>query len=189
MSMQGRPSQNQFGLPEQIYNRPVTAAMRIKQAMSMVKEQLDDFEIVYTMLSDEESKDIFLTVLAYRGLGWRYVRLPLDTPEYHSIVSELQQSAESVSSEKKIQTQDGYTTLSLVNLSSYGYDVDIFIEKWGAFSEFIYSQYEYRSQEGVLSVGEGDTALDCGACWGGTSLYFGSKVGSKGKVVSYEFVP
>ena len=61
--------------------------MRIEQAMSMVKEQLDDFETVYTLLSDEESKDIFLTVLAYRGLGWRYVRLPLDTPEYHNIVT------------------------------------------------------------------------------------------------------
>ncbi len=36
---------------------------------------------------------------------------------------------------------------------------------------------------------EGDTVIDCGACWGDTALYFAHKVGAAGKVYSLEFLP
>lgn len=139
---------------------------RLAHAMEMVEERKDEFSRVYDLMSDDESKDMLLTVLAYRGLGWRFVKLPLDTPEFHKTISDLQADAAAASDDKKLATSDGFAVLSTISLQKYGFDADVLQGGWGAFSEFLYSQYVYRSEHGILAPCDGDVAFDCGACWG-----------------------
>ena len=78
--------------------------------------------------------------------------------------------------------------LRRLNIADYGYDVELYTDPFGVFNEFIYSQYVYRGESSVITPGEGDCVIDCGACFGGTSLFFADRVGESGKVFSFEFV-
>ena len=50
-------------------------------------------------------------------------------------------------------------------------------------------QYEYHRGGVVCKAEPGDVAIDCGACWGETTVYFAHEVGAQGRVLSFEFIP
>lgn len=50
-------------------------------------------------------------------------------------------------------------------------------------TEYILNQYEYKD---ICTLHEGDTFLDCGACFGDTAVWAMDKVGDSGTVVSFE---
>lgn len=77
--------------------------------------------------------------------------------------------------------------LTPLDLNEFGYPVNVFSDAFGVFNEFIYSQYQFK--DGNHEPDQGDCVIDCGACFGGTSLYFAHLVGTKGKVLSFEFMP
>ncbi|SEL47487.1 methyltransferase, FkbM family [Roseovarius azorensis] len=51
------------------------------------------------------------------------------------------------------------------------------------------SQSVYRRADVTIGCRPGDVALDCGACFGGTSIFFADRAGADGKVFSFEFFP
>ncbi|WAV88723.1 FkbM family methyltransferase [Oxalobacter aliiformigenes] len=156
----------------------------IEHAKEFCKPGGKHWQWLYSNMADIDSKLLLLTVLAYRAIGWRYVKMPLDTEafwEAMKILSGLEAEGESFS--EKI------TNLRKINLRQFGYDVELFSDGFGIFNEFIYSQYEFRGRWNVYTPQNGDVVLDCGACFGGTSLYFASRSGETGRVISFEFLP
>lgn len=158
-------------------------------AMSVVEPALNHWQWLYQKLRDWDSKVLLLTVVAYRCLGWRYVRMPLDTPAFWSCMdalSEVEKDGPALGA--SLQKLSPYP-MGLFDLSEDGAELKIYSNAFGVFNEFVYSQYTLRSRDGVTSPKAGDVVLDCGACYGGTSLQFAKAVGDKGTVVAYEFMP
>jgi FkbM family methyltransferase len=54
---------------------------------------------------------------------------------------------------------------------------------------FLLEEYVYRSDRVEIEARSGDVVIDGGGCWGDTALYFADRVGSTGRVHSFEFLP
>lgn len=146
----------------------------------------EDLEFIYSRLNDQ-SRDLLVDIIAYRILGYRKIKLPLNNRFYWD-------SIEKVKSLKKendeIDPHFLHFKLERFDLRALGYDLELYFTPLAIVTDFIIEQYAYKSNgKYLLQAEKGDTVLDIGACWGDTALYFASKVGEKGKVFSFEFIP
>lgn len=153
--------------------------------LSVVEKDLASWQWLYENLADRASKDILINVISHRINGWRFVPMPLDTAAFWNVLAELAELERS--SKERIDAGSMNIQLAKMNLSPYGHNVSVFTDAFGCFNEFIYSQYEYRGGQKHLGLRPGDHAIDCGACFGGTSIHFADMVGPEGKVMSFEF--
>ncbi len=76
--------------------------------------------------------------------------------------------------------------LAMIDLHSVDIPVKAYLGKDTAYNQFIIEQYKYQDK---VFAQDGDVVIDGGGCWGDTALYFSNRVGSKGKVYSFEFIP
>jgi FkbM family methyltransferase len=178
-----------FNLPPEPYGVPPEANRTaiLQHASTFVGNAAGQWNWLYNSLADDDSKLLLLTVVAYRALGWRYVHMPLNNETFWEVFRTFAMAEASAPPEDRIQTPS--THLTRMNLASIGYDVSFFTDAFGVFNEFLYSQYSYRGRRRVLTPRYGDYVVDCGACYGGTSLFFASMVGDAGRVFSFEFFP
>lgn len=144
------------------------------------------FQWLYERLSDKESRQILIDVLAYRVLGHRKVRLPLNTPEYWKKLEEL---------ERKADTSDSIDLgflgwkVERYDLADEGYPIQVYARAPAVFTQMLIQQYRCITPDHVIEVGAGDTVIDAGGCYGDTALYFAHKAGESGRVFSFEFMP
>jgi len=83
-----------------------------------------------------------------------------------------------------------FSALKLYDLNRIGYPIKLYFTTENIVQDFVLEQYAYRKSAGdIVEAEEGDTVLDIGGCWGDTALYFAAKVGRKGMVYSFEFIP
>jgi FkbM family methyltransferase len=158
----------------------------LKAALQCYTPYLENVEWLYANLSDQESRQILCSVLAYRAMGYKKIKLPLSTTDYWDQIREIQDSV------KDAELIDpGFLDLKLckMRLDAYGYPLEIFYTPKGVVTNFVLQQYRCLTPNGVIEAEYGDTVLDCGGCWGDTALYFAHKAGDKGNVYSFEFVP
>jgi FkbM family methyltransferase len=160
-------------------------ATRIKTLIS-ASQQINKFEYLYTHLESEEDKKLLLKVLAYRILGHRKVKLPLNTPDYWAKIKSLESLEDKAD---YIDPKFMNFILYKINLKSIGYPIDFYFTGAGVLTDFIIKQYEYNKNGTTIKSEKGDVVIDGGACWGDTALYFSNEVGSDGKVFSFEFIP
>ncbi len=146
-------------------------------------EGLDFF---YCQLNQNDKK-ILVKIIAYRVLGPRKVKLPLNTEAYWKLFDRV---AERVSKDDTLDPGFMHFKLKRTDLRTFGYPIDFYFTEAGIVTDFIIEQYAYK-ENGISKVyaEEGDVVLDLGGCWGDTALYFASKVGESGHVFSFEFIP
>lgn len=177
-----------YGLPHEGDGQHSRTAL-VEHVTEVLKQGGDSWQWLYDRMADSNSKFLLLTVLAYRSLGWYYVPMPLDTLDFWKAVQDFSVQAEQARSAEHLLTNSGAIRLSRFDLRDYNFDVKIFSDAFGVFNEFIYPQYIYRGADHSISPSPGDVVLDCGACFGGTSLFFANLVAPTGRVVSFEFLP
>lgn len=141
---------------------------------------------LYDRLADEESRQVLVNVMAYRILGHRKIKLPLNTSAYWSKLDELDRQAESA---EKLPLDFLGWSLSKIDLHADGYPIQLFIRPSGVFAQLLLQQYRCQAQDRVIEVEQGDTVIDAGGCYGDTALYFAHKAGFGGQVFSFEFMP
>lgn len=146
----------------------------------------EGFSNTYNMLADEYSKRALIDVLAYRILGFRHVKLWINTPEYW----EIRAIAESLPTEGlHIDTGMDILQLGKTDLTSIGYPITIYTHPLVITHQFLLTHYSYEQTDPAIWVSEGDCVIDAGAAWGDTALRFAYEIGEKGKVYSFEFEP
>ena len=158
----------------------------LKRGFSFVQTCLANLEWLYDHLADEESRKLLVQLIAYRALGYRHVKLPLNRPEYWKSIKTFEKAVEGC------ETIDcGFMGFQLakMNLRSIGYPIELFFVPFAAVTQFIDQPYRCSTSNGIIEAGEGDMVIDAGGCWADTALYFAAKVGEKGRVVSFEFLP
>lgn len=159
---------------------------QLSAALSFIAPHIEHFEWLYQKLADKESKQILVQVLAYRALGHRRVKLPLNNLDYWSTLEKL------VALTKDTESIDlGFLHFKAykMNLASFGYPIELFIGPSGAMAQLLLQQYRCQDFDNITEVSAGDTVIDAGACYGDTALYFSHKAGASGRVYSFEFLP
>jgi len=158
----------------------------LRGGIGFVQPHLADLEWLYHHLADDESRELLVQLIAYRALGLRYVKLPLNRPEHWKSIETVEKAA------KGCETIDsGFMGFQLakMNLRMIGYPIELFYVPFAVVTQFIDQQYLCRTPNEIIEAEEGDVVIDAGGCWADTALYFAVKVGESGKVVSFEFFP
>jgi FkbM family methyltransferase len=139
--------------------------------------KVDGLDHAYGLFQDQLSRDLFVKLLAYRVLGYRHVRLPLNNAKYW----ELRQSVD-----KYVEKRDAITripilgSLDLCNVNG----IHLYTHPLSILNIFLLEQY--RCARSSIGVNLGDVAIDAGACWGDTTLYFAQNAA---QVFCFECIP
>lgn len=144
---------------------------------------ISDLDCFYCALSDSDSKSLLVKLIAYRLLGLTKVRLR-SSVELESDMSFYSKLQYNICSDKPIY-KSGDFEVKCYDLNFIGLNYRCYSVPFAINAEYKNNQYS----NDLVRVCPGDFVLDCGACWGDTSLWFASQVGSEGRVFSFEFIP
>lgn len=185
----GRPNKGALYKLKQLAKR-LLATMGLyrldKPGVPLLGDYAEQFQWIYQRLVDAESRNWMIQVLSYRALGYRRVKLPTNNARFWSARERAERLA--ANSETIALGWKG-RNLYKMDVSSFGYDIELFFVPSGAACLFDMRHYDGRLSDAVIKVDEGDIVIDGGACWGDSSLYFAHEVGEAGKVYSFEFMP
>lgn len=152
---------------------------------ALFSQNISKLQWLYELLRDAESKDILVQLLAFRALGARRVKLPLNSPEYWRQLAALDTMSVGTDS---IDAGVRDWRLHKMNLEKIGYPMELYLRPSGAMAQMVLQQYRCSTERDVIEVQPGDVVIDGGGCWGDTALYFAHKTGGEGKVYSFEFL-
>jgi FkbM family methyltransferase len=137
--------------------------------------QLPGLSDIYDLLGDETSRTLLIKLVAYRVLGSRHVRLPLNTPAYWSLRQSLPSYIE----------RDHKSTAIPGSLRCYNVNgVRLHSHPLNILDTFLLEQY--RCPRARVGVSPGDYVIDAGGCWGDTALQFAQ---TAGRVFCFECIP
>ena len=166
--------------------KKILASIGIYKRKDSVIDNLDNLYKLYNKLEDNESKELLIKILAYRTLGHKKVKLPLNNSEYWTTFQQLDKMTEDAESiNLGFMDWKAYK----INLKDFGYPIELFITVSGIMAQMLLEQYKYHSDEAVIEVNEGDIVIDAGAYDGSTALNFAYKTGNSGHIYSFEFFP
>ncbi len=171
---------------KQAYHQTALSKKRaLKSYQNSINYISNEFDYLYEHLDNEESRELLIDIAAFRILGYKKVKLPLNTPKLWADLNRVDEM-------KGLETIDPHFMNFILNefdLHSLGYPIKLFFSTIGIVIDFIIKQYEYRGNNISIKAEEGDIVIDGGACWGDTALYFANQIGFQGKVFSFEFIP
>lgn len=146
----------------------------------------DRIHTMWKKLSAQDRKTV-IEIFAYRMLGFKKVKLSNNNEVYASYLKKI----EALKNEQDfIVSNYNNVKLHKYDLNSFGYDLSFYFTKAGIAIDFLLEQYAYKKDPNtIIEAEKGDVVLDLGGCWGDTALYFADKVGDKGSVCTFEFVP
>lgn len=153
---------------------------------ALAREKYRDVSFLYAHLSNAVSRSLLVKLIAYRILGFRKVKLPRNTADHWREIENMQRY---VTAAAPIPIAFMNAQLAQYDLSPLGYDVRTYASAVGGACAFVQKQYEYHANDVHCKAVAGDVAIDAGACWGETTLYFAHEVGANGKVIAFEFIP
>jgi FkbM family methyltransferase len=145
-----------------------------------------DVGFLHGLLADESSRDLLVKLFAYRTLGYRKVKLPRNTESYWNDIQAVRAAATAA---PPIQISYMDARLGLHDMRRFGYALQAYGSPAGIACTFVQKQYEYHRDGVVCKAETGDVAIDAGACWGETTIYFAHEVGARGRVLAFEFIP
>ena len=154
-----------------------------KYADSILEEYWGDLEKTYQLLEDEISRGIYIELLAYKILGHTKVKLSSNNENRKAKLIKLHRQ---IDHNDKIKSNFKGYDLFKHKFNYQNKDIEVYLTKCGPLNAFLLGQYRHPP---LVETKEGDVVIDCGACWGDTTIEFASSVGESGKVYTYEFLP
>ncbi|MGH2564314.1 MAG: FkbM family methyltransferase, partial [Ginsengibacter sp.] len=155
-------------------------------SVELVKKYEDRLNCVYELVNPVSQK-LLVDIVAYRILGYKKIKLPLNNSEYRGHFNEVKLL---MNENDTIDPKFMHFILRRFNLNPLGYNIDLYFTEAGVVTDFIIEQYAYKlNDRHIVNAEPGDVVLDIGGCWGDTALYFAHKVGENGEVFSFEFIP
>lgn len=143
---------------------------------------LDQMSKLYDLYHDERSKQRFLELLAYRLLGYRKVKLWINTEDYW-------RARQSFIDQGELAPEYQRSNLARFQLTGQSGALHVLGAGYTMFPIYQLGQYHYKNGSVEIAAQSGETVIDCGACTGDTAIYFADRVGEQGKVFSFEFIP
>lgn len=157
-------------------------------SFAQLSPYLDDISFFYNLLADQESRHLLVRLVAYRILGYKKYKLPLNTPAFWKGIEDIDKLKDNRNC--LIAKFAGNTIpISCFNLEKPNPPISIYYTPKGIYSHLNIKQYKYITDAISIKPEQGDIVLDCGACWGDTALFFAHEIGKSGHVYSFEFIP
>lgn len=159
--------------------------INIQHAMSKLK-LMSEMNWLYSIL-DNDDKELLIEIIAYRLLGYKKVKLSINNSIYSLAIEKSKKLGDYSDT-----INPGFMHIELVkfDLNPIGKNVKFYFTHKGVATDFMIEQYAYKKKmQALVQADPGDVVLDIGGCWGDTALYFADKVGVKGRVYSFEFIP
>lgn len=154
---------------------------------SILGPYLKDLQNCYNLLADETSQQTYVEVLAYRILGHRKVKLSSNNSHLDSFKNKVRKG---INYSDSISSNFGDRLLYRHNWVYKGMPISMYLSEQGPLNAFYLKQYYCKSENpGNIAPEKNDVVIDCGGCWGDTTLEFAASVGEQGKVYVYEFIP
>lgn len=176
-------------LRQKIDSRYISKGL-IGESLNQLKEisiNQDRFQQLYNSLSDEYSKNLLIDIWAFKVLGNKYVKLPVNSPFYWESLAKLKAISDKADI---IDPSFMHFKLPRHDLRKLGKNAELYFTPIGILTDFFLEQYKYTGNNNVLiEVSGDDVVIDAGGCWGDTAIYFANKVSEKGKVYTFEFIP
>lgn len=158
----------------------------VEYALKLVQPYEDSISVIWSKIGEFE-KDLLVSLIAYRTLGYTKIKLARNNQDYWDAIEKAKQLA---NNEDTYDPHFMHFILEKFDLNPIGYNVKLYFSEIAIAIDFIIEQYALKREgKKIISADEGDVVLDIGGCWGDTALYFASKVGENGKVYSFEFIP
>jgi FkbM family methyltransferase len=183
-SLPARPAQ--VRVKKMIRGLMERAGMRSNRTLTALKAHEAELQWLYQNLQDDESRELLIDLMAYRILGHRKVKLPLNTPQYWKTLDLLDQKP---NAGEFIELDFENWKLDLYDLADEGYPIELYARATGVYTQLLLQQYRCVAADHTIEVCAGDTVIDAGGCYGDTALYFAHKAGAEGRVCSFEFMP
>jgi FkbM family methyltransferase len=140
--------------------------------------------VARSLLADQQSRDIFDSLILFRILGHRHVRLPFNTSEHRG------------DEERVNKWRTGGTDYRCVigPLSTFRVplpdgDVRVNCCPGNVAAHALFNQYHLQRDGICITPERGHVVIDAGACFGDTALFFASEVGASGHVHAFEPMP
>jgi FkbM family methyltransferase len=173
-------------LRERVAIVPMNAAAQAIHNLGRIQKSLDGLASTYDLLADKYSKTMLVKVITFRLMGYRKVKLPLNTASYWKQRAQMQSL---IKSPDAINIKFPKLVLHHLALEKIGYPIELYYPPSAVVGAFVLKQYEYWKTSPGIKVQDGDYVIDAGGCWGDTALYFAHGVGEQGKVFTFEFTP
>ena len=157
----------------------------LNSGVQKISENISDLEWIYNKLSDNQSKELLVRIVAYRALGYKKIILPVNNKKHWE---SLRKAKRILKCGDRLYVGFMEWFLTKGNLKEVGFPIDIYINPSGIVIDFIEEQYRCSTDIGNIECEKGDFVIDGGACWGDTALYFGYLTGDTGRVASFEFL-
>lgn len=162
------------------------ADLSLEVILSKIENAMAGLQESYDLLADDYSRSMLAQVLAYRLLGPRKVRLPLNTAAYWAKRKSLELL---IRGTEVLDPNFLGMTLRRMDFNPIEIPIQMYFGPLGTMTTFVLRQYEYDRADAVVRARPGDYVIDGGGCWGDTALFFAHEVGERGKVFSFEFMP
>ena len=143
-----------------------------------------ELDRLHGALADHRSRDLLERVLAYRILGGRHVRLPLNTPRYWDVRRQAGASRRAANT-----AAVAGAALHLFEPGGRYGALRLHAQEAHVVNTFLLEQYCYQHTQPPVGVKPGDVVLDLGGGWGDTALYFAHRAGPEGRIYSFECMP
>ena len=155
----------------------------LNNAQSIFGKYWANLEKTYNLLEDQVSREIYIELLAYRQLGHKKVKLSSN----NSIRNEhLEKIPKCINFQDFIDSNFDNHKLYLHNFIYNNLKIKLYLTESGILNSFFLGQYRLNEN---CAPKDGDFIIDCGACWGDSTIEFAASVGDEGKVFAYEFIP
>ena len=151
---------------------------------SFLRRNTRSFVAARDLLFDQESKDLFDRLVLFRLLGHLHVRLPFNSAQARNYASSVNQW----------RVEDTVDSGALGRLSIFaiplGEDV-LCMKCWDGniAANLLLRQYYFDRGGMRVAPALGECALDVGACFGDTALFFARDVGKSGTVHTFDPMP
>jgi FkbM family methyltransferase len=154
-----------------------------------VLERLSDYEVLWSRLISSDARSLFLRLLAYHVFGKARVRMPVSLELRATLAAKVETD---LLVERCTQRVPGPPYcgehMDDFDLAPVGFPVELRAQRWDIVQTFLLEQYRWPGPP-AIAARSGDIVVDGGACWGDTALYFATRVGPEGRVISFEFEP
>jgi FkbM family methyltransferase len=154
-----------------------------KYADSILGDFWSNLEKTYQLLEDKISQEIYVELLAYRILGHTKVKLSSNNEDRKLKLKKLHKQ---IDHNDKIKSNFKGYDLFKHKFNYQNKNLEIYLPECGPLYAFFLGEYRLPP---LIETKVGDVVIDCGACWGDTTIEFASSVGEEGKVYTYEFLP